>query len=80
LTDQKNLSQLAEQILHTSWQKKVFSKLLGLSYKIIYRKGTENWAAHALSHYPVGSCATILVAQPQWLAAMETSYEKDEHV
>jgi hypothetical protein len=64
LTDQKSLSQLAEQRLHTPWQQKVFSKLLGLSYKIIYRKGTDNRAANALSRYPVGSCAAISVAQP----------------
>lgn len=48
------MSQLTEQRLHTPWQQKVFSKLLGLSYKIIYRKGTENRAADALSRYPVG--------------------------
>ena len=35
LTDQKSLSQLTEQRLHTPWQQKVFSKLLGLSYKIV---------------------------------------------
>jgi len=64
LTDQKSLSQLAEQRLHTPWQQKVFSKLLGLSYKIIYRKDTENREADALSRYPVGSCAAISVVQP----------------
>jgi hypothetical protein len=79
LTDQKSLSQLAEQWLHTPWQQKVFSKLLGLSYKIIYRKGTDNRAVDALSRYPVGSCAAILVAQPQWLSAVIESYAQDAH-
>lgn len=31
-TDQKSLKQLTEQRLHTHWQRKVFSKLLGLQY------------------------------------------------
>jgi hypothetical protein len=45
LMDQKSLSQLVEQQLHTPWQQKVFFKLLGLSYIIIYMKGTDNRAA-----------------------------------
>jgi hypothetical protein len=36
LTDHQSLSQLSEQRLHTPWQHKVFTKLLGLQYKIIY--------------------------------------------
>jgi hypothetical protein len=43
------LIHLNEQQLHTPWQQKVFTKLLGLRYKIVYRKGTENQAADALS-------------------------------
>jgi hypothetical protein len=38
-TDQKSLVHLNEQRLHTQWQQKVFTKLLGLQYKIIYKKG-----------------------------------------
>lgn len=36
-TDQRRLTQLNEQHLHTQWQQKVFTKLLGLQYKIIYK-------------------------------------------
>lgn len=36
LTDHKNLSHLNEQRLHTPWQRKVFTKLLGLQYKTEY--------------------------------------------
>jgi hypothetical protein len=57
----------------------VFSKLLGLSYKIIYRRGNDNRAADALSRYPVGSCAAVLVAQPQWLTAVEGFSVMDEY-
>lgn len=41
LTDHKSLTQLNEQRLHTPWQHKVFTKLLGLQYKILYRPGSE---------------------------------------
>ena len=41
-TDHRNLVHLNEQRLHTAWQQKVFSKLLGLQYKILYKKGSEN--------------------------------------
>jgi hypothetical protein len=40
---------LNEQCLHTQWQQKVFSKLLGLQYKIVYKKGADNHVADALS-------------------------------
>jgi hypothetical protein len=32
VTDHKSLSQLNEQRLHTPWQHKIFTKLLGLQY------------------------------------------------
>jgi hypothetical protein len=41
-TDQKSLSHLNEQRLHTSWQQKVFTKLLGLNYKIQYKTEADN--------------------------------------
>jgi hypothetical protein len=43
---------LTEQKLNTPWQQKVFTKLLGLQYKILYKKGIENGAADALSRRP----------------------------
>jgi hypothetical protein len=51
-SDQKILSHLNEQRLHTTWQQKLFTKLLGLSYRIIYKKGSENSAVDALSRRP----------------------------
>jgi hypothetical protein len=51
-TDQQSLVHLNEQRLHTPWQQKVFTKLLGLNYKIVYRRGVENSAADALSRKP----------------------------
>lgn len=48
-TDQHSLVHLEEQRLNTYWQKKAFSKLLGLRYRIIYKKEKENVAAYTLS-------------------------------
>jgi hypothetical protein len=48
-TDQTSLIQLNEQRLHTHWQQKVFTKLLGLQSKIIYKKGVDNRVVDALS-------------------------------
>jgi hypothetical protein len=51
-TDQKSLIHLSNQRLHTHWQHKVFSKLIGLQYKIMHKKATENHVANALSRHP----------------------------
>uniref|UniRef100_A0A453NJ48 Reverse transcriptase RNase H-like domain-containing protein n=1 Tax=Aegilops tauschii subsp. strangulata TaxID=200361 RepID=A0A453NJ48_AEGTS len=37
-TDQKSLTHLEEQRLNTPWQQKAFTKLLGLRYRIKYKK------------------------------------------
>jgi hypothetical protein len=52
LSNHKSLSQLNEQRLNTAWQHKVFTKILGLQYKIIYKKGVDNQAVDALSRRP----------------------------
>jgi hypothetical protein len=48
-TDQKSLIHLNKERLHTPWQQRVFTKLLGLRYKIVYRRGMENGIVDALS-------------------------------
>lgn len=74
-TDQKSLAQLNTQRLHTAWQHKVFTKLLGFQYKVLYKKGTENGAADALSRHPnhaeVMAISTVI---PQWLLSVTESY------
>jgi hypothetical protein len=42
VTGQKSLIHPNEQCLHTPWQQKVFTKLLGVNYKIVYRQGAHN--------------------------------------
>jgi hypothetical protein len=48
-TDQKSLTHLNKQRLHTPWQQKVFAKLLGLLYRVVYRRGVDNGVADTLS-------------------------------
>jgi hypothetical protein len=73
---------LEDQRLATTWQHKAFTKLLGLQYKLCYRKGTENRAADALSrrsHDLVTTVATITECQPAWLADVRASYASNPH-
>jgi hypothetical protein len=48
-TDHKNLAYLNDQSLHSELQRKAMTKMMGLQFKIVYRKGKENAAADALS-------------------------------
>jgi hypothetical protein len=68
-TYHKSLSQLNEHRLHTVWQHKVFSKLLGLQYKVMCKKGVDNRAADALSRrtHEASELGFISSATPHWL-------------
>jgi hypothetical protein len=86
VTDHKSLLHLDDQRLHTSWQQKVFTKLLGLNYKIVYKKGVENKVADALSRKPSvevllesSDCYSLSVCQPKWLEQVLQSYDQDEY-
>jgi hypothetical protein len=59
----------------------VFTKLLGLNYKIVYKQGAENRAAYALSRKPFldSECYAISVCQPKWLEEVTQSYEADQY-
>lgn len=79
MTDHRSLVQLTEQRLHTPWQQKVFTKLMGLQYRIVYRKGAGNGAADALSRAPSSQLAAVSVCQPQWVDEVIASYAGDDH-
>jgi hypothetical protein len=49
VTDHRSLVHLADQKITTEMQQKAFVKLMGLQYKLVYRKGKDNTAADALS-------------------------------
>jgi hypothetical protein len=80
-TDQRSIAHLTEQKLNTFWQSKVFTKLLGLQYKVIYKKGVENGAADALSRRPSDNvdCYHISSGTPVWLSEVTAGYETDPH-
>ena len=77
-TDHKSLSYLSEQNLQSDLQRKAMTRLMGLQFKVVYRKGKENVAADALSR--VGHLFAIqAVSQttPAWLQEVLNSYHTD---
>jgi hypothetical protein len=79
VTDQRSLIHLNDQHLHTSWQHKALTKMLGLQYTIVYRKGAENTAADALSRRPQQSecVSAISSVQPTWIDEIVQGYQAD---
>jgi len=81
-TDQRSVVHLDDHRLITQWQQKAFTKLLDLRYRIIYRKGTDDSAADALSRLPVDSTTqlhTISVCHPAWIDEVKASYDTNNH-
>lgn len=78
-TDQKSLTHLNDQRLNTTWQQKVFTKLLGLQYWIVYKPGADNRVADALSRRSHSSkeLMAISAAVPSWLQDIAASYVND---
>jgi hypothetical protein len=84
-TDHESLKFLLDQKIHTTIQKKGLTKLLGLCYTILYRKGKENIVADALSrkHHnnapitAVGELDALTSILPAWYEEVHTSYDKD---
>jgi hypothetical protein len=79
-TNHRSLSFLDDQRLTTPWQHKALTKLLGLQYKIIYKKGTDNGAADALSRYPSSATlelSALSVALPDWIQEVVSGYSLD---
>lgn len=64
-TDHNSLVHLGEQRLVTSWQRRAFTKLMGLQYQIVYKKGVENKVADALS-WVDAELSVVSVALPTW--------------
>ena len=67
-----------DQRLNSYWQQKALTKLMGLQYKICYKKGSSNHAADALSrvpHNPSLELYALSAAQPSWLVDLQESYK-----
>ncbi|KAJ4789012.1 polyprotein [Rhynchospora pubera] len=88
-TDQISLKHLLEQKVNHMMQHKGLCKLMGLDYKIEYKKGCENRVADALSRQQRGveiqcsdtvemNAVTELI--PQWIEEVKSSYENDQWI
>lgn len=75
--DQRSLIHLGDHKFNTKIQQKAFFKLLGLQYKIVYKKGSTNTAADSLSRRPQMICAVSTVT-PKWMEIVVEGYLKDE--
>lgn len=80
LTDQQSLTHLDDQRLSTPWQHKALTKLMGLTYKIVYKKGYNNIVADALSRMPQSTnydISAVSVVKPLWLQDIQQGYNED---
>jgi hypothetical protein len=80
-TDQKALTHLDDQRLSTPWQHRALTKLLGLHYKIIYKKGHENKVVDALSrNIPMTEQELLAIStcEPTWLEEIKAGYLQDD--
>lgn len=70
---------ITDQRLQTPWQMKLYNKLIGLQFKVIYKPGTTNLAADALSRHPQPPMQlhAVSYASPTWLAEVTAGYATD---
>jgi hypothetical protein len=84
--DQISLKYLLEQRINTPMQHRGFSKLMGLNYKIEYKKSVENKVADVLSRVVNPSVAAEHELQvvseiiPQWVSDIQVSYVEDKWI
>ena len=78
-SDQKSLAHLNDQRLHIEWQHKALTKMMGLTYKVVYKKGSTNSAADTLSRRPLVGEHILAVssASPSWLDDVVQSFQDD---
>jgi hypothetical protein len=79
ITDHRSLFHLSDQKLTNEMQQKALVKLMGLQYKLVYRKGKDNTAADALSRLPAkNELHAISLCRPRWLESIVQGYIEDE--
>jgi hypothetical protein len=78
-TYHRALSFLEDQVLHSDLQNKAMAKLMGLQFRIVYRKGKENLAADALSGVGhVMALQSVSEVTPVWIQEVINSYVTDQ--
>ena len=78
LTDHKSLSYPTEQNLHSEMQRKAMTRLTGLQFRIVYKKGKDNVAADALSRVAhVHVLQAVSMVKPDWIQEVLNSYATD---
>lgn len=68
---------IGDQRLATQWQQQAMTKLLGLNYRLVYRKGLENKAADALSccnHVGELQLSALSVCIHSWVEEVQNGY------
>lgn len=79
-TDHKSLTYLGDQQLQSDLQKKAMTKLMGLQFQVVYKKGTENVVADALSRVEhMMGLSVLSEIQPIWIQEVVNSYATDEN-
>jgi hypothetical protein len=77
-TDHSSLCYLDEQQLQSPLQRKATPRMMGLQFKICYKKGSDNVAADALSRVaPQLACSALSMVQPAWMQEIINSYVTD---
>jgi hypothetical protein len=79
-TNHKSLAYLNEHTLQSDLQHKAMTILMGLQFKIVYKKCKENVAADALSKVTlVLNVQSYSVVKPIWIQEVVNSYSTDTH-
>ena len=79
-TDHKSLAYLNEQTLHSEMQRKAMARMMGLKFKILYNKGSDNVAVDALSRVAhLMTVQSVAEAKPIWVHEVLNSYVTDPH-
>jgi hypothetical protein len=78
-TDHRSLIHLGDHKFNTVIQQKAFFRLMGLQYKVVYKKGATNRAADALSRRPHNQSAySVSVVRPRWVETVIDGYQQDD--